>query len=392
MKGKEKCKILKEIRQKIATENDIPFVTSECKHQGDCRGTCPKCEAELLYLENELAKRRMLGKRIAVAGLVASFTLAGTACGFEQIIELGSGTSNPPVVDDGGALGGVPDDDGPLGGEPPIAYEEPSVVLYNDTVTLQEDDEPYLADGYVYISNYTSVIYASENEAVFKVDENGTIFPVAPGTANLKVAAFGEGGGETVKEMKVVIREIWNPTDPDTKEVVEIMRNAEFIQIPLSFYTPNFKGTSWDTRLQKTDTAPGPVEIWGDPPHLQLMTVMPKSVYDATVKHGTDEYNHSFQMFIREHQDAEDNRTNYEKIDTSYVPWSIYGDPTLTIYRLPFYDSNLRELVEAGKTYDVVMVVYEGDEVRAWGSTTMEWTDSCELFVKAAEDHPEVIK
>ena len=50
MKGKNKCKILKEIRQKIADENDIPYVTRECTYRGDCKGTCPKCEAELLYL------------------------------------------------------------------------------------------------------------------------------------------------------------------------------------------------------------------------------------------------------------------------------------------------------------------------------------------------------
>ena len=47
MSGKNKCKILKEIRQKIADENDIPFVTAECQFQGECSGTCPKCEAEL---------------------------------------------------------------------------------------------------------------------------------------------------------------------------------------------------------------------------------------------------------------------------------------------------------------------------------------------------------
>ena len=41
-KGKRTCKILKEIRAQIAAENDIAFVTSECKHQGDCAGTCPK--------------------------------------------------------------------------------------------------------------------------------------------------------------------------------------------------------------------------------------------------------------------------------------------------------------------------------------------------------------
>ncbi|MBE6638531.1 MAG: hypothetical protein E7616_03620 [Ruminococcaceae bacterium] len=96
MKGKDKCKILKEIREKIAHENDIPFVTSECKHQGDCRGTCPKCESELQYLENELAKRQRLGKRIALAGLVATFTLAGTACDFGQVI---TSTPNKNEID-----------------------------------------------------------------------------------------------------------------------------------------------------------------------------------------------------------------------------------------------------------------------------------------------------
>ena len=42
--GKEKCRILKEIRAEIAKANDIEWVTSECKHQGNCKGTCPKCE------------------------------------------------------------------------------------------------------------------------------------------------------------------------------------------------------------------------------------------------------------------------------------------------------------------------------------------------------------
>ena len=55
MRGKEKCKALKEIRRQIAEKNDIEFVVSECKHQGDCKGTCPKCEAEVRYLERELA-------------------------------------------------------------------------------------------------------------------------------------------------------------------------------------------------------------------------------------------------------------------------------------------------------------------------------------------------
>ena len=67
--GKRTCKILKEIRQQIADRNDIDYITSECHFQGECKGTCPKCEAELQYLENELSKRRQLGKAVVVAGI-----------------------------------------------------------------------------------------------------------------------------------------------------------------------------------------------------------------------------------------------------------------------------------------------------------------------------------
>ena len=68
-KGKQTCKILKEIRKQIATENDIQLVIEECTSKGDCLGTCPKCEEELRYLERELEKRQRLGKVAMVAGL-----------------------------------------------------------------------------------------------------------------------------------------------------------------------------------------------------------------------------------------------------------------------------------------------------------------------------------
>ena len=89
MKGKERCRILKEIRQRIADENGIEFVTSECKHKGDCRGTCPKCESEVIYLERELAKRQRLGKSIAVAGIAATMVFSATACTDPDPVELG---------------------------------------------------------------------------------------------------------------------------------------------------------------------------------------------------------------------------------------------------------------------------------------------------------------
>ena len=79
-KGKQTCKILKEIRRQIAAENDIEFVTSECTYQGDCKGTCPKCEAEVRYLERELEKRQRMGKAAMFAGLAVGTLFATTSC------------------------------------------------------------------------------------------------------------------------------------------------------------------------------------------------------------------------------------------------------------------------------------------------------------------------
>ncbi len=78
MHGKKKCKILKEIRKQIAKDNDITYITTECKHQGNCKGTCPKCEAEVRYLEAELEKRRMAGKQVVVAGIAAAMMMSAS--------------------------------------------------------------------------------------------------------------------------------------------------------------------------------------------------------------------------------------------------------------------------------------------------------------------------
>lgn len=80
MNGKSKCKILKDIRRQIAQDNDIAFVTSDCKYQGECSGTCPKCEAEVRYLEQELAKRQKAGKAVAVAGIAATIMVSTAGC------------------------------------------------------------------------------------------------------------------------------------------------------------------------------------------------------------------------------------------------------------------------------------------------------------------------
>ena len=122
MLGKQKCKILKEIRQKIADENDIPYVTRECTHQGNCSGTCPRCESELRYLENQLQIRSSLGKKIKVAALCAGMALTAAGCSaVSAVID----RANP-----GEDISGM------------IAYETP-------VPTQQETEEVFVTEGEV---------------------------------------------------------------------------------------------------------------------------------------------------------------------------------------------------------------------------------------------------
>ena len=70
--GKSICNELKAVRRRIADENDIPLQQEECHYEGECDGTCPHCDAELKYLENELARRKGKGLFAKVAGLALS--------------------------------------------------------------------------------------------------------------------------------------------------------------------------------------------------------------------------------------------------------------------------------------------------------------------------------
>ena len=78
-KGKSICNVLKTIRKQVADANEIKYEPRECHHEGECRGTCPACEAEVRYIEQQLNIRRQLGKAVVVMGISAG--LAGlTSC------------------------------------------------------------------------------------------------------------------------------------------------------------------------------------------------------------------------------------------------------------------------------------------------------------------------
>jgi len=123
--GKEKCKALKQIRKQIADNNDIKYVVEECKHKGKCKGTCPKCESEVRYLERELEKRRALGKKVAIAGVSVGIAATFSACTpMDVVYAIADPIAN--IFDGGNDLGGAtaptyPED---LGGEAVPVYPE----------------------------------------------------------------------------------------------------------------------------------------------------------------------------------------------------------------------------------------------------------------------------
>ena len=83
-KGKRICNVLKEVRLEIAKANDIQSAPNECHHEGPCAGTCPACEAEVRYLEQQLQLRRVMGRAVVLTGIAAGLTSL-TACGQSKL-------------------------------------------------------------------------------------------------------------------------------------------------------------------------------------------------------------------------------------------------------------------------------------------------------------------
>ncbi len=83
-KGKRTCNVLKAVRLQIAKANEIKYEPHECHHEGPCAGTCPACEAEVKYLEQQLQMRRVLGRAVVLTGIAAGLTSL-TACGQNKV-------------------------------------------------------------------------------------------------------------------------------------------------------------------------------------------------------------------------------------------------------------------------------------------------------------------
>jgi hypothetical protein len=54
------------VRFKVASQNGINYQPHECTLEGECLGTCPKCEEEAEFVMNELRKMYKEGKSIHI--------------------------------------------------------------------------------------------------------------------------------------------------------------------------------------------------------------------------------------------------------------------------------------------------------------------------------------
>ena len=148
-KGKQTCKILKEIRKQIAAENDIKLVIEECTYQGDCLGTCPKCEAEVRYLERELEKRQRMGKAALIAGMAVGTMLTATSC--HEIPQ-------------------------PLAGD--VTYIPDSTEMPNSDDTIPE--EAYLLEGDVLAPEPDSLQQCSNKDELDRLEGEPPVLPDDP--------------------------------------------------------------------------------------------------------------------------------------------------------------------------------------------------------------------
>lgn len=188
-RGKKICAHLKGIRQKIADENGIPFEQKECTHTGDCRGTCPRCEAEVRYLEQSLTSKLRMGKAATVAGLSLSLAACGngdsslsTDSALNIVNENGLAIDSNSLADDSLEVEGF--DDEPDGFEPIlgqiIASEKESAdnddnPLYYDTATL--DDDEIVEGMFDFVVYEKAPEFPGGEEALYKYLEENIHYP-----------------------------------------------------------------------------------------------------------------------------------------------------------------------------------------------------------------------
>jgi len=148
MNGKEKCEFLQNIRRMTAERNDIPYDFPACTHTGPCRGTCPKCEAELAYLNRRIEARRKTGKAVLAAVLSAGLlAMAGCVPTGKAAPGVSADPRPSPVEDLAGMIDPGPEEtvlDGEIAPQQEPEEPQSAVSAAPEDETTLTGDVPYI--------------------------------------------------------------------------------------------------------------------------------------------------------------------------------------------------------------------------------------------------------
>jgi hypothetical protein len=160
--GKNKCDYLKKIRENIAKHYGIPFQTKECGFEGECKGTCPKCEQEVRYLEMELLKKGVLKKSLTLAcalpmmasavgsaeaplkGMMAPAVEATDFAPLEKKIVRQN--LSPASLQHQGEEGEIPPPPPPAPDLPPLIFDNDDIVIEGDILPPPIPDDIVIGD------------------------------------------------------------------------------------------------------------------------------------------------------------------------------------------------------------------------------------------------------
>ncbi|WP_273533993.1 carboxypeptidase-like regulatory domain-containing protein [Prevotella aurantiaca] len=164
-KGKSTCKVLKAIRQKIADANGISYSPNECHYEGECKGTCPKCEAEVRYLEDELKRKGRNGFAIKVGGIAAGLCAMVVPAQLEaQNINKDSLKTSVPQVN---ALDTIAVKDLSEGAE--------DAIVVRGSVIFKEDKEPLIGASVIVLGTQKGLVTDLDGNFAAKVPQDASL-------------------------------------------------------------------------------------------------------------------------------------------------------------------------------------------------------------------------
>lgn len=189
MTHKEKCKKMKSIRKTIADKLGVDLHQRKCTYQGDCKGTCPRCEQEEKTLNKILLKNSA-----AVAGL-AMTAISITGCGSVEDLTTEHRANDPSVLS---TTEKKPDSTEPLDGD----------ILEGDTIADTQEtttETTEILDGVVEIEGLetdpdcTVTLTTEQNTVTLTTEERLTGDEYIPTTENIEVGTTADTTEELIE-------------------------------------------------------------------------------------------------------------------------------------------------------------------------------------------------